>query len=121
MSVNPGIWTRQILATGGPAKGKYTNVALERWSFREMAEKWTEITGKKLHAVQVSEDAWAEIWGLAGRELAWQFKFGELVDPWGVEGRDEATFISSHELGIDRDEVVGFEGTLRGFQAAGLL
>lgn len=118
MSINPGIWVRQILAAGAPAMGKYTNIALERWSFREMADKWTEIIGKKCHVVQVSEGAWSSIWGPAGKELAWQFKFGEMVDPWGLDNR-EGEFISAAELGVDPAEVVGFEGTIKGLQAAG--
>ncbi|KAM7187084.1 hypothetical protein V8F33_011418 [Rhypophila sp. PSN 637] len=118
LSVNPGIWVRQILKTGKPAMGKYTNVALERWSFAQMAEKWTEITGKRCVVMQVSEEDWTNIWGPAGRELSWQFKFGEMVDPWGLDGR-EGEFVSWKELGIEEGEVVGFEGTIRGLQKAG--
>ncbi|KAK1834591.1 NAD(P)-binding protein [Podospora conica] len=116
MSVNPGIWVRQALATGARAYGKYANVALERWSFQEMMDKWSEITGKKGAVVQVSEQDWTKFWGPAGTELAWQFKFGEMCDPWAV-GEDH---ISAEDLGIDAAEVVGFEGTLRPLAAAGI-
>ncbi len=116
MTVNPGIWVRQALATGSAAFGKYANVALERWSFQEMIDKWSEITGKRGVVIQVSEEVWTKFWGPAGTELAWQFKYGELVDPWAV-GDD---FISAEELGIDSGEVVGFEGTIRGLNSAGL-
>jgi hypothetical protein len=117
MAVNPGIWVRQVLATGPASFGKYANVALERWSFQQMIDKWSEITGKKGVAVQVSEDVWTRLWGPAGTELAWQFKFGELCDPW--EARDD--FISYEDLGIDPSEVVGFEGTIRRLASSGLL
>ena len=116
MTVNPGIWTRQTLATGSRAFGKYANVALERWSFREMVNKWSEITGKKGVVLQVSEQDWAKFWGPAGVELAWQFKFGELCDPWAVGEHH----ISAEDLGIDPAEVVGFEGTIRPLAAAGI-
>ncbi|AEO60047.1 hypothetical protein MYCTH_2308852 [Thermothelomyces thermophilus ATCC 42464] len=116
MSINPGIWVRQALATGAPAFGRYANVALERWSFRQMMDKWSEITGKRGVVVQVTEEAWTRLWGPAGTELAWQFKFGELCDPWAV--RDD--FISPEELGIGPDEVVGFEGTIKGLASLGL-
>ena len=116
MTVNPGIWVRQALATGPAAFGKYANVALERWSFQEMIDKWSEITGKRGVVIQVSEEVWSKFWGPAGTELAWQFKFGELVDPWAV--RDD--FISAEELGIDSTEVVGFEGTIRGLNSLGM-
>ncbi|KAK4032017.1 NAD(P)-binding protein [Parachaetomium inaequale] len=116
MTVNPGIWVRQVLATGSAAFGKYARVALERWSFQEMMDKWSEITGKRGVVIQVSEEVWAKFWGTAGTELAWQFKFGELCDPWAPT--DE--FISPEELGIDASEVVGFEGTIRGLARSGM-
>jgi hypothetical protein len=115
MSVNPGVWTRQVLASGSKAFGKYANVALERWSFREMMDKWSEITGKKGRVVQVSEEEWTAFWGPAGRELSWQFRFGELCDPWETGSEH----ISAEELGIKEEEVVGFEGTIKAFAAAG--
>lgn len=116
MAVNPGIWVRQALATGPAAFGRYANVALERWSFQQMMDKWSEITGKRGLVVQVSEDVWTRLWGPAGTEIAWQFKFGEICDPWEV--RDD--FISPEELGIDPDEVVGFEGTIRRLAGSGV-
>ncbi|KAK4121772.1 NAD(P)-binding protein [Parathielavia appendiculata] len=116
MTINPGIWVRQALAAGPAAFGKYANVALEKWSFQQMMDKWSEITGKRGTVIQVSEDVWAKLWGPAGRELAWQFQFGELCDPWAI--RDD--FISPEELGIDPSEVVGFEGTIRGLTSAGM-
>jgi hypothetical protein len=116
MTVNPGIWVRQTLATGAASFGKYANVALERWTFQQMIDKWSEITRKRGVLVQVSEDVWTKLWGPAGTELAWQFKFGELCDPWAV--RDD--FISPEELGINPSEVVGFEGTIRGLASSGM-
>lgn len=116
MTVNPGIWVRQVLATGPAAFGKYANVALERWSFQQMMDKWSEITGKRGVVLQVSEEVWTECWGPAGTELAWQFKFGEICDPWAP--RDD--FISAEELGIDASEVVGFEDTIRGLASSGM-
>lgn len=116
MTVNPGIWVRQALATGSAAFEKYAKVALERWSFQQMMDKWCEITGKQGVVVPVSEEVWTKFWGPAGTELAWQFKFGEICDPWAV--REE--FISPEELGIDAKEVVGFEGTIRGLASNGM-
>lgn len=41
-------------------------------------------------------------------QLALQFKFGELCDPWAED--DE--FLSPEELGINPSEVVGFRGAI---------
>ncbi|KAK4102575.1 NAD(P)-binding protein [Parathielavia hyrcaniae] len=116
MTVNPGIWVRQALAAGPAAFGRYANVALEKWTFQQMMDKWSEITGKRGTLVQVSEEVWTKLWGPAGQELAWQFRFGQLCDPWAV--RDD--FISPEELGINPKEVVGFEDTIRGLASAGM-
>ncbi|KAJ4403163.1 hypothetical protein N0V91_006739 [Didymella pomorum] len=112
MTVNPGIWVRQVLATGAKAYGKYANVALEKLTFQEMIDIWSEVTGKKGVLIETTIDAWTKLWGPAGNELGLQFKFGELCDPWEVD----ETFISPEELSIDRDEVVGFRGTIEGLK-----
>jgi hypothetical protein len=115
MSVNPGIWVRQVLATGSKAYGRYANVALEKWTFQEMVDVWSEITGKKCVYTEITMEAATKLFGNVGNELARQFKFGEAYDPW--VNRDD--FISPEELGIDKNEVVGFRGTIEGLKQAG--
>ncbi|KAI1868555.1 uncharacterized protein JN550_006471 [Neoarthrinium moseri] len=90
----------------------YANVALEKWTFQEMADVWSQVTGKKCSFVQCSPEDWTALWGPAGHELGLQFKFGELCDPW--QETDE--HISAEELGIDVNEVVGFKGTIEGLK-----
>lgn len=115
MTVNPGIWVRQALATGDKAYGKYTNVALEKWTFQEMVDVWCEITGKKCVFTEITREAARQLYGNAGNELALQFKFGEFCDPW----EETEEYISADELGIDRGEVVGFRGTIEGLKNQG--
>jgi hypothetical protein len=115
MTVNPGIWVRQVLATGDKAYGRYTNVALEKWTFQQMVDVWSEVTGKPCVFGEISMEAVTKLYGDMGNELAKQFKFGEACDPWEVT--DE--FISPEELGIDKNEVVGFRGTIEGLKAMG--
>jgi hypothetical protein len=115
MSVNPGIWVRQVLANRDIAYGKYVNVALERWSFQEMVDVWSEVTGKKCIFAEISIDAVTQLYGAMGNELALQFKFGEACDPWEVT----EDHVSAEELGIDGNEVVGFKGTIEGLKAKG--
>lgn len=112
MTVNPGIWVRQVLATKTKAHGKYANVALEKMSFGDMMRMWSEVTGKKGVYVETTAEAWSNMWGPAGHELALQFKYGEMCDPW--EENDQ--FINHVELGIDETEVVGFRGTIEGLK-----
>lgn len=69
MAVNPGIWTRQAIASAPRSFGKYTNVALEKWSFRQMMEVWSEITGKNGVILQCSAEEWTRLWGPAGTEV----------------------------------------------------
>jgi NAD(P)-dependent dehydrogenase (short-subunit alcohol dehydrogenase family) len=115
MSVNPGIWVRQVLASGSKAYGKYSNVALEKWSFQQMVDVWSEVTGKKCVFMEISTEAVTKLYGSVGNELALQFKYGEACDPWEVTEE----FVSAEELGIKEEEVVGFKGTIEGLKAAG--
>lgn len=70
MSVNPGIWVRQALATGPKSFGKYANVALEKWTFQEMMDEWCRITGKKGEYVPCTAQQWTNMWGPAGTEVS---------------------------------------------------
>ncbi|KAI8932977.1 hypothetical protein NX059_010445 [Plenodomus lindquistii] len=115
MTINPGIWVRQVIATGNAAYGKYANVALEKWTYQGMVDVWSEITGKPCVFTEVTLEAVTALYGAVGNELALQMKFGEFCDPW-EETKDH---ISPEELGIDRNEVVGFRGTIEGLQKRG--
>ena len=112
MTINPGIWVRQILCAGDKAFGKYANVALEKWTFQQMIDVWSEVTGRKGVFLETTIDAWTKLWGPAGNELGLQFKFGEMCDPW----EENEAFISAEDLSIDPKEVVGFRGTLEGLK-----
>lgn len=115
MTVNPGIWVRQIIASGDKAYGKYANVALEKLTFQEMVDIWSDVTGKKCVFTEITTDAATKLFGDAGSELAMQFKFGEECDPWVVTEEH----ISPSELGIHGNEVVGCRGTLEGLKKMG--
>lgn len=121
MSVNPGIWVRQILAAGPVAHGKYTCMALERLSFRQMMDRWCAVTGRRGYVKQVTEEEWTKNWGVAAREMAVQFRFGERCDPWAKREGDGKEFITPEELGIEEREVIGFEQTIRGLVERGLV
>lgn len=108
MSVNPGIWVRQILAKGASTFGKYSNVALEKLTFQEMMDIWSEVTGKKGVYINCTIDQYAAVWGPAGYELGLQFKYGEMVDPW----EEREGHLGVKELGLDVNEVVGFRGVM---------
>jgi NAD(P)-dependent dehydrogenase (short-subunit alcohol dehydrogenase family) len=114
LSVNPGIWVRQIIASGLKAHGKYANLALEKWTWQQVIDEWSTVTGHKGMVMETSVEAWTKLWGPIAQLLAGQFKLGEICDPW--EETDK--FITPKELGIDEKEVVGFRGViekLKGF------
>ncbi|EOA85123.1 uncharacterized protein SETTUDRAFT_172074 [Exserohilum turcica Et28A] len=115
MTVNPGIWVRQVLAAGDKAFGRCSNVALEKWTFQEMVDMWCEVTGKKCVFAEISAETATKLHGVVGAELSLQFKYGEACDPWEVT----KDFISPEQLEIDPEEVVGFRGTIAGLKAAG--
>ncbi|KAK9770366.1 hypothetical protein AB5N19_13966 [Seiridium cardinale] len=112
LTVNPGIWVRQAIATAPKSFEKYANVALERWSFQQMIDTWSEVTGKKGRFIECSIEDYSKVWGTAGKEIGLQFKFGEKCNPWA----ETNAHISPEELGINPREVVGFRGTMEGLK-----
>lgn len=120
VSVNTGIWVRQVLAAGRRAQhGRVANVALERWTFQQMMDEWSRITGKPGVFVQCTGEAYERMWGPVGAELALQFRLGELCDPWAKTALT-GEFLTPRELGIDEKEVVGFTDTIGKLHAMGM-
>lgn len=113
MNTNPGIWVRQVLATGFRAFGKYANVALEKLSYKEMLASWSEVMGKPAILIECSVESYAQLWGPPGAEIALQFQYRQLCDPWA----EREDFVSPEEMGINIEEVVGFRGAIESLKA----
>ncbi|SCO84281.1 related to nitrogen metabolic regulation protein nmr [Fusarium oxysporum] len=113
VGVNPGIWVRQILAHGDISRGKNVNLALEKLTFQEMIDIWSEVTGKKGAIMTCSLEDYRKVWGVGGYEFGLQLKFGEMCDPW----EETEDFVTAEALGIDPEEVVGFKGTIEGLKS----
>ncbi|ORY04863.1 hypothetical protein BCR34DRAFT_591066 [Clohesyomyces aquaticus] len=115
MNVTPGVWVRQILANPELSKGKYTMVAPEVLSFAEMLKIWSEVTGRPAVYVECSFEAYEELWGIGGKEIGVQFKYGEVVSDW-TKTTSEG-FVSMKELGITEEEAPGMKKALEGLKA----
>lgn len=112
MNINPGLWVRGILSSGTKAHGKYANVALEKLSFQEMLDIWAEVTGRKAMYVQATAETFVNLWGVAGRVMGQQNVLVESVDPW----EETEKHISYADLGIKREDIVGYRGALEGMK-----
>ncbi len=108
MTVNPGIWVRQILAHPEKSKKKYADVAPEVLSFGEMLGIWAEVTGKQAVPVPMTKEDYVNIWGPGGAEMADQLAFQDTINDWHV-GID---YVGMEELGIKKDEVKGCKAAL---------
>jgi hypothetical protein len=108
MTVSTGIWVRQILANASNTKGKYAHVCTEFLSFGEMLEIWSTVTGKSAVFVECSAEEYEELWGVAGKEIAQQMKYGETVTDWDANA--VGGFVSKKDLGITED--IGFKTSL---------
>lgn len=114
MTVSTGIWVRQIIANPSKSLGKYADVCTEILTLGEILEIWSSVTGKPGVYVECSLEDFEKMWGLPGREMAQQFKFGESVREWHADVGGE--FISMEELGITED--IGFKKALEGLKQA---
>ncbi|KAF2196215.1 NAD(P)-binding protein [Delitschia confertaspora ATCC 74209] len=100
MSVSGRIWVRQLLSHAPKSFGKYAVVVL---------------SGKDAVYVQCSYEEYERVWGMGGRELGNQLKFGGLVEDctvgYDVMGMDELE-IKKEEVGGVRESFEGVRGML---------
>ncbi|KAB2580290.1 putative sugar transporter protein [Lasiodiplodia theobromae] len=115
VSVTVGLWVRQVLANPGKTLGKYASVHTEVISFEKMARDWSEVTGKPAVFAEISVEGYEQLWGVAGREIADQLKFGEHVSDWHAHLGD--LYVSKEELGISPEEAKGFKYALEQLKA----
>lgn len=107
-----GVWVRQVLANPQKSIGKYATVATEVLTFEQMLAAWSEVTGKPAVFVETSVEEYERIWGIPGREIAMQLKFGEQIDDWYEAYRGKGGVLTQEELGIKPEEVSGFKYAL---------
>ncbi|KAF2640724.1 NAD(P)-binding protein [Massarina eburnea CBS 473.64] len=113
LSINSGVWVRQILAKPSVSKGKYAQVGPETLTFGEMMKIWSEVTGRQGEFLQSSVEDFSRIWGIGGEEMASQLVFGEAVPDW----TQDLPFVGMEELGIAKEEVPGLKATLEELKA----
>lgn len=105
MSVNTGVFVRQVLLRPEASRGKYTVVGTEIISFGEKANVLGKVMGKPVSYVEVSADKAAELWGPGGAEIVSSCKFGEIIGDW-EKGMKGEKFVGKAELGITDGELV---------------
>ncbi|OJD31706.1 uncharacterized protein BKCO1_4500091 [Diplodia corticola] len=114
-SVTVGVWARQVLANPEKTLGKYVSVHTEVISFEQMVQAWSEVTGKPAVFAEITPEGYEQLWGIAGREMAAQMKFGELVTDWHAHlGK---SLVSKEELGISPEEAKGFKYAMEQLKA----
>ncbi|KAL0261919.1 hypothetical protein SLS55_003352 [Diplodia seriata] len=115
VSVTVGVWVRQVLAAPDKTLGKYASVSTEVISFEQMAQYWGEVTGKPAVFAEITAEGYEQIWGIAGRELADQLKFGEQISDWHAHLGQ--LLVSKEDLGISPEEAKGFKHALEQVKA----
>jgi isopenicillin N synthase-like dioxygenase len=112
LSISAGVWVRQILAHPEKSKAKYTMASFETLSFGEMLKIWSEVTGRQSVYIQATRQDYENLFWHAGKDLALQLEFGEVVTDW-LAGKDVAT---PADLDIKEEEVPGFRQTMETFK-----
>lgn len=113
MTVNPGIWVRQILANPDKSKGKYTTVATETVTLGDMLNIWSEVTGRQGIYIQCSRKDYENLWGVAGDEITDQWDWAQIVSDWTAH----VDYVSKEELGIKPEETPGLKATLESLKS----
>lgn len=108
INVTPGVYTRHIVERPELTKGKFVDITPEVLTFGDMLKIYGEVTGRQTGYFYVSPEAFADVWGVAGKEVADQFVFGEQFK----NGFTTPGSITKEQLGIKDDEWPGFRQTL---------
>lgn len=115
VGVNLGVFAAAALAHPDKARGKYINVRSDVLTFTEILKVWSEVTGHEAEYLPMSFDSFARLWGPAGVEMAQQYAFGEAVDDW--EAQKKQDICQPEEIGIKKEQLVDLRGHLMELKA----
>jgi hypothetical protein len=103
LNITPGTFVRQILAHPEKSKARYANAATDYISFGEVLRLWSEVTGRATVYIHAGAKEFEELWGVMGKEIADQLRFGEMVPDY-LAGCD---VVSTEDLEITDLEAFG--------------
>ncbi|KAF4819927.1 NmrA-like family domain-containing protein 1 [Colletotrichum tropicale] len=109
VNYNTGVMVESILQAGANSHGKVAILVTEYISFMDMIRLWEKVTGKDAVYVELSDEAVAKLWGVAGEEIAAQFRWSELFPNWERVAGSE--IITLDTLGV-KEKLVGVEALL---------
>lgn len=114
VNYNTGVMVEAILDAGKKSYGKVAIEVTEYMTFADMAKLWEKATGKHASFLEVSDEEYKQEWGLAGEELAAQFRFSEKHPYWDKFAPGE--IIGLDELGV-KNKLIGAEPMLKSLKA----
>ncbi|KAK3069369.1 hypothetical protein LTR53_012336 [Teratosphaeriaceae sp. CCFEE 6253] len=110
VGVNVGVYVRAALEHAERSRGKYVYVRTDRLSFPDILKVWSEVSGKEAEYVPVSPQAFEALWGVAGKEMAMQYRSGEMWEDWDTLKPGEVC--TMQELGVRSEQLVGLKQEL---------
>lgn len=118
---NVGVYVAAALSHPEKARGKYMNVTTDVISFREILRIWCDVSGRQAEYVECPDKEFEALWGVAGREMAMQYRFGQENSDWEVLKKGTGELVSASDLEIKRDQLIDVRGTFEALHAKGLL
>ncbi|KAH8799699.1 hypothetical protein F5884DRAFT_868671 [Xylogone sp. PMI_703] len=107
INITAGLWVSRILANPQKTRGKYTSVVTEFISVGNLIKEWGQGTGKRVVLAECSEQDFETAWGVAGNEMRLQFKFHEIEADLTRGVKEQGSYVSAEELGINVKELGG--------------
>ncbi|KAI9708153.1 MAG: hypothetical protein M1820_004107 [Bogoriella megaspora] len=117
---NLGVFVHAILSNPKlTLGGKYLNVKTEVLSFQQILDIWSEVSGKNAVYAELGVDEFIKLWGPFGKEMAMQYKFGEVAKgDWEVLAREKGLLLTPEEVGIKQGDLKGTKETFQEMKGA---
>lgn len=110
VGTNTGVFVSAILANPDKSQGgRYVFVKTETITHGEIMKIWEGVTGKKAQWIPASREVFADMWGVAGAELADQYIWGVEFPDWEVGSAKAVGFVAAEELGVKDGDLVGLK------------
>ena len=121
VNTNVGVLVAACLANPDKSRHRYVNVTTDVMKMQDILDLWCSITGRQAAFVEATDADFETLWGLAGKEMAAQYRYGQENPDWEILKKGTGELISWADVGVKRSDLVDTKGTFEALHAKGSL
>ena len=121
VNTNVGVVVAACFDHPDKSNGKYINVTTDVMKMSDLLSLWSEISGRQAVFVEASDDEFEKLWGVAGHEMATQYRFGQENPDWEILRKRTGQLIAWEDVGVKRSDLLDTRGLFESLHAKGQL